>query len=454
MDQVLEEILSSTPVEAQHTKPPADYIPKKLAASEIKQIISMDTDKVDHLMNQVGELNANRSTLKQLFAEMNDLHHHYLQTDSLNKKELNPLKDLIFRLGDTSVSLNRLSSEIREGVLKVSMVPIGLLFDRYHEFVNDLTSDTNKQVEIEIIGEDTELEKIVIDEISEPLTHIISNVVEHAIESVEELKSLGKNEVAKLKLEAYHDNSEIVIEVTDDGRGIDLKKVKAKALEQGLFTGDELYQMSESDLKRLILNPEFSTVVDKGTKPEDRGEGLHIVQTNIEKLKGSIDIRSKEGQGTIIQVRVPLNLLVIKALKVKAGKEIMALPVSCIEEILKVGNDVILEKDGSKIINFHETSLPVFKLTDVFNLEPADVHDERVYIIVVQEENQSIGLIVDDTFGLEEIIIKPLGEFLRKESGFAGATIISDGNISLVPDVAELIQIATQKQPVPEKSIA
>jgi two-component system chemotaxis sensor kinase CheA len=202
-------------------------------------------------MNQVGELNANRSTLRQLFAEMNDLHHHYLEMDDFNKQELKPFKDLIFRLGDTSVSLNRLSSEIREGVLKVRMVPIGLLFDRHHEFVNNLTSSTNKQVELEITGEDTELEKMIIDEISEPLTHIISNAVEHGIETVIERNNLGKDETGKIKLDAYHENNEIVIEVTDDGQGIDLQKVKAKALEQGLFTGDELYTMSDSDLKNV-----------------------------------------------------------------------------------------------------------------------------------------------------------------------------------------------------------
>lgn len=454
MDLVLEEILSGIPVKTGHTEPPGNSIPKKLAASEIKQIIRMDTDKVDRLMNQVRELNANRSTLKQLFAEMNDLHRHYLEMDGFNKQELKPFKDLLFRLGDTSVSLNRLSSEIREGILNVRMVPIGLLFNRYHEFVKDLTSNTDKQVEIEITGEDTELEKIVIDEISEPLTHLISNTVEHAIENVDERKRLGKTEIAKIKLEAYHENNEIVIEVIDDGRGIDLKKVKAKALEQGLFTADELFKMPDSDLKRLILNPKFSTVDDKGRKPEDRGEGLHIVQTNLERLKGSIDIRSKEGQGTIIQIRVPLNLLVIKALKVKAGEEIMALPVNCIEEILKVRTDVLLEKDGNTVITIHDTTVPVFKLTELFNIEPVAGQGERVYIILVKTENKSIGLIVDETSGLEEIIIKPLGKFLRKESGFAGATIISDGNISLIPDITELIRIATNRRPVPEESAA
>jgi two-component system chemotaxis sensor kinase CheA len=212
--------------------------------------------------------------------------------------------------------------------------------------------------------------------------------------------------------------------------------------------------MSDSDLKLLILNPEFSTVIDTGRKPEDRGEGLHIVKTNIEKLKGSIDIRSEAGQGTQVQIRVPLNLLVVKALQVKAGEEVMALPVSCIEEILRVRTDVIFEEDGNKVIKIHDTTLPVFKLTEVFNIEPVEAHDERVYIIIVQAEGQSIGLIVDETAGLEEIVIKPLGEFLRKESGFSGATIISDGNISLIPDIAELIRIAKERRPVPEESIA
>lgn len=452
IDLVMEEILSGAPAKTAPIVSADDAIPRKLAASEIKQIIRMDTDKVDQLMNQVGELDVNRSTLGRLFAEMNDLHHHYLAMEGFNKQELKPFKELLFRLGDTSVSLNRLSSEIREGVLKVRLVPIGLLFDRYHPLINKLTSGTGKQVELEIDGEDTELEKMVIDEISEPLTHIISNTVEHGIEPADERKSLGKEETGKIRLKAYHENNEIVIEVTDDGRGIDLKKVKAEALKLGLFTGDELFKMSDSDLKRLILNPAFSTVTDQGRKPEDRGQGLHVVKTSIDKLKGSIDIRSKAGRGTIIQIRIPLNLLVIKALQVRAGKETMALPVNCVEEILKVSDSIIFDEDGHKFITIHDATVPVFKLTEVFNIEPVPSHDEKVYIIIVQADQQSIGLIVDETAGIEEIVIKPLGELLRRESGFSGATIISDGNISLIPDVAELIRIAKKHRTVAEEA--
>ncbi len=458
IDKVLEEILSSPLVQTQQTEqtePAGSYNPKNLAATEIKQIIRMDTDKVNHLMNQVSELNASRSTLKQLFADLNDLHQHYLEMDGFNKQELKPFKDLIFRLGDTSVSLNKLSNEIREGVLNVRMVPISLLFDRYHEFVNDLTSSIDKQVELEITGEDTELEKMVIDEISEPLNNIINNAVEHGIETVDERKGLGKKETGKIKLEAYHENNEIVIEVADDGQGIDPEKVKSKALELGLFTSDELLKISDSDLKLMILNPEFSTVIDKGSESANRGEGLHSAKTIIEKLKGTVDISSEAGKGTVVQVRIPLNLLVVKALQVKAGSEVMALPVNCIEEIMRVHNDVIIEEDGNKFIKIHDSTLPVFRLTEVFNIEPVETEaqDERVYIIIVQADQQSIGLIVDGTAGLEEIVIKPLGEFLRKESGFSGATVINDGNISLIPDIVELLRIAKERRIVQDESI-
>ena len=237
-------------------------------------------------------------------------------------------------------------------------------------------------------------------------------------------------------------------------QGIDSAKIKARALEQGLFSGDQLYKMSDNDLKRLILNPEFSTAAVKGKKSTGHGAGLHIVRNIIEQLNGSIDISSRAGKGTLIQIRIPLNLLVIKALKIQAGPEIMALPVNAVDEIIKVRRDDIREEDGCRVITVHDTTLPVFRLTEIFNIEPAKSLGERVYIIIVEAEGQSIGLIVDETLGLEEIVIKPLGEFLRRESGFSGATIISDGRISLIPDIAELIRIASERQPVPEESAA
>jgi two-component system chemotaxis sensor kinase CheA len=329
--------------------------------------------------------------------------------------------------------------------MKVRMLPISQLFNRYPRLVRDLTHNSDKQVQLEIRGGETELDKMIIEEISDPLIHIIRNSVDHGIETLTERRHAGKPERGTLTLEAYHESNHIVIEITDDGRGLDSDLIRAKALEKGFLSKEELNRMSDKELARIIMIPGFSTA-KKVSHTSGRGVGMDVVKKNIEKLNGIIEIDSTYGVQTQMRIKIPLTLAIIQALMVRVGTDLYTVPLSAVEETLRISETDTSMMEGVEVIHMRDKTMPIFRLSDMFGLTPDKQNDDRAYVVIVSTGMQQIGLVVDELVGQEEVVIKPLVDYLQENSGFSGATIIRDGKISLILDVYELVNMTIGMQ--------
>lgn len=417
----------------------------RLAEKMVKHSVRVDSKKIDSLMNQASELVISRAWFSQLFNEMKDFHHELTVNDALEQRGKKRFRDIIFRLSEATVSLGRISNELQEGVMKMRMLPIAQLFNRYPRLIHDLVRNNEKQVNLEIKGEETELDKMIIEEISDPLIHLIRNAVDHGIETVDERRKNGKHEVGKLQLEAYHESNHVVIEISDDGRGIDAEKIKAAALEKGLLKRSELDRMGTRELIDIIMMPGFSTV-GRITKTSGRGVGMDVVKQNIEKLNGTIEIETKAGEGTRIRLKIPLTLAIIRALMVRVGSEIFTIPLAAVEETLRIFDNDISFIEGIEVIHLRDKTLPLIRLSGVFNIDADSDKSGKEYVVVVSSGTKKVGLVVDLLLGQEEAVIKPLEDYLQEESGFSGATILGDGQISLILDVYELINLFLNSQ--------
>ena len=411
----------------------------------VRSSIRVDAEKIDYLMNQVGELVVSRAYFAQLVNEMRSLEQELLESSGVLKSQLKPLHEFAFRLSEAGVHLGRVSNELQEGVMKVRMLPIDQLFKRYPRLVRDLVHGTSKDIKLVTKGEETELDKMVIESISDPLIHIIRNSVDHGLETIEERLRKGKPAQGTLVLEAFHESDHIVLEITDDGRGIDSKRIKAKALEKGLARKEELERMPDQELTRLIMLPGFSTA-EKATKTSGRGVGMDVVKKNIEKLNGTVEISSELGKGTQLRIKIPLTMAIIQALMVRVGKEKFTIPLTTVEETLRVFRDEISEIEGVHVIHLRENTMPIFQLSQIYNIDRQGISEDKMFVVVVSTGTQELGLVVDELLGQEEVVIKPLADYLRVESGFGGATILGDGGISLILDIPELVKIAKENQ--------
>ena len=410
-----------------------------------KKSIRVDSEKIDSLMNQVGELVVDRSYFFQLFNDMRGLLQHLKDELGFEQKELKQVRAFTYRLGEAIASLSRTSNELQEGVMKVRMLPISQLFNRYPRLVRDLTHDSAKKVNLKLRGEDTELDKMVVEELSDPLIHIIRNAIDHGLESVQERKDSGKPEAGTLILEAYQESNHIVIEVMDDGRGIDPQQVKAKALERGVVSKEEADRMSPQELMRLITMAGFSTA-EEVTDTSGRGVGMDVVKRNIEKLNGALEIDSKLGVGTRIRLKIPLTLAIIPALQVRVGKNLFTIPLANVEETLRVRDQETSVIEGTEVIHLRGRTMPIFRLSGLFSIASDSKIHNASFVVVVNRGEQQIGLVVDELLGQEEVVIKPLVDYLQENSGFSGATIMGDGRISLILDVYELASITVNRQ--------
>jgi two-component system chemotaxis sensor kinase CheA len=428
-------------------KPPEERRPAQKTGERVfKKSVRVDADKIDSLMNQVGELIVDRSYFFQLFNEMRALQQQLKDSAALDQKEMKLIRTFTYRLGEAIVSLGRTSNELQEGVMKVRMLPIAQLFNRYPRLVHDLTHHSvDKQVQLEIKGEDTELDRMIIEEISDPLIHIIRNAVDHGFETTAERKRAGKPEVGTLVLEAYHESNHIVIEIIDDGRGINPERIKAKALERGLYSKEELERMGTRELMRLIMTPGFSTA-EQVTSTSGRGVGMDVVKKNIERLNGTLEIESKVGLQTQIRLKIPLTLAIIQALMVRVGGNHFTIPLANVEETLRIFEHQTSIIEGTEVIYLRGKPMPIVRLSTLFSIPVNRDSDSKVFVVIVNSGFQKIGLIVDELMGQEEVVIKPLADYLQEKSGFSGATIIGDGRISLILDVYELINMAMNQQ--------
>jgi two-component system chemotaxis sensor kinase CheA len=325
--------------------------------------------------------------------------------------------------------------------MKVRMLPIAQLFSRYPRLVHDLVKSTQKKVSLEIHGEDTELDKMVIEQIADPLVHIIRNAVDHGIEDVGERLQKGKSEEGMLRLEAYHESNFVVIEISDDGRGMDPEQIKAEALAKSFVDEEEVDGLNEQELLALIMRPGFSTASEV-THTSGRGVGMDVVKDNIEKLNGTIDIVSTIGAGVTFRIKIPLTLAIIPALLVRVQSELFTIPLPTVDETLRIKRDEISTIEGMEVYYLRENTVPLIRLAELFSMRQAAADPEELFVVIINTGARQVGLIVDELRAREEVVIKPLEDYLQEKSGFSGATILGDGSISLILDVYELVQLA------------
>ena len=417
---------------------------EEIRDKKVKKTIRVDADKIDTLMNQVGELVVDRSFFYQLFNEFRDLQSYLKETTGIDQKEIKLLRTFTYRLSEAISALSRTSNELQEGVMKMRMLPISHIFNRYPRLVHDLSRNSDKKVKLIIRGEDTELDKMIVEELSDPLIHIIRNAIDHGLESTEERLRLGKPETGILELEAYQESNHIVIEVTDDGRGIDPNRIKTKAIERGLYTHEDLEKLTNRELTNLILAPGFSTA-ENISNTSGRGVGMDVVKKNIEKLNGTLEIDTVPGRKTQMRLKIPLTLAIIHALMVRVGTDMFTIPLANVDETVHINEYDTSVVEGVEVIYLRGATLPIFRLSSLFNVR-SDKDSNKSFVVIVETDGQRTGFVVDELLGQEEVVIKPLEDYVQEKSGFSGATIVGEGQISLILDIYELVKMTARKQ--------
>jgi len=325
--------------------------------------------------------------------------------------------------------------------MKTRMLPIGKVFNKFPRMIRDLSRELNKKIELVLAGEDTELDKSLVEEIGDPLVHIIRNSCDHGIETPEERIAKGKPEQGTISLKAYNEGNQIVIQIDDDGKGLDPQMLKEKSFEKGIITEKESDNMSDKDAFTLIFKPGFSTAAAV-TSVSGRGVGMDVVKTNIEKLNGMIDIDSEVNVGTTIKLKIPLTLAIIQALLVGVQEEHYAIPLASVLETVRISKDEIYTVEGKSVMRLRDDVLSLVHIGDIFEVERILDASEHAYVVVLGLGTSKLGLIVDTLVGQEEIVIKSLGDYLKGIEGVAGATIRGDGGVTLIVDVAALMSMA------------
>ena len=342
----------------------------------------------------------------------------------------------------TTQNLGRITSELQEGVMKIRMVPIGTIFNRFPRVVRDLSRDLGRKVNLVIEGEDTELDKTVVDDLLDPIMHCVRNSVDHGIEPPAIRKDAGKDETGTLLLRAANEGNMIVIDVVDDGGGIEVDKVRDKAIKKGLISPNKV--ISNQDAYNLIFLPGFSTS-DKISNVSGRGVGLDVVKTMVEKLKGSISVTSERGKGSKFSIRLPLTLAIIQALLVRVGKEVYSIPVANVIESQRVRRENINTIDNYEVLNVRNEVISILRLSRLFNIKKTG-SDEYCFIVIVGSQEKKIGVLVDALIGEEDLVIKPLQDKLTSSPGIAGAAILGDGSVSLIIDVNQLLELGVKQE--------
>jgi len=424
-------------------QPPAGSLTssKKTVSSINASTVRMDLNKVEELLASVGELVVLRSGMAQLYEELKALYRHLQEQKILRHNELKPLKHLTVRMGEQVSGLTRTVNKLQEGVMSMRMLPVRHLFDRYPRMVRDLAKKLGKEVELNIIGEETRLDKRLIEEIADPLMHIIRNAMDHGIESPEERKKIGKRSTGTIDLMAFQEGNFVVVSVKDDGRGLDRESLISKAVLQGLMDKDYAKTLPDERVWELIFLPGVSTA-DGVSETSGRGVGMDVVRHNIEKIGGSIQVQSIPGNGTQIQLRIPLTLAIIKALLVQVGNQKLAIPLNSVKEAIRVRNGDVSSVEGFDIISLRQSTLPLIRLSKVFRGAGLPSKQDKIFVVVVKHGEIEAGLAVDRLVGQQEVVIKPLADYLTDQPGFAGASVLGDGSIALIIDLAAVLQRA------------
>ncbi|EES90546.1 chemotaxis protein CheA [Clostridium botulinum] len=376
---------------------------------KMHQSVRVDLERLDKFMNMVSELVIHRTRLEQI---------------SSNYK--------LAELNETLEQVARTTSDLQDLVMKIRMLPLETVFNRFPRMVRDLSVELNKDIDFMIKGQDTELDRTVIDEIGEPLIHLIRNAADHGIESREERIKAGKNPTGTIRLIAYQEGTKAIIKVQDDGAGIDVEKVRAKANKVGINTDG----MNESDIKNLIFAQGFSTN-EVVTDISGRGVGMDVVKTKISSLGGLVDVISEDGKGSIFTITLPLTLQIIQALLVKIGQETMAISLGYIDRVIDFEENNVMKTDNKEVIVYNDNVIPLVRVYEKLGLEKLD--SGKQYIVIVKVGEKTVGLLVDGLLGQQDTVIKPLGKTLKGLKEYIGATIYGDGLVTLILDVAALI---------------
>ena len=401
----------AAPVAAAPAKPVAPAA-KADGVKKASQTVRVDIGRLDKLMNLVGELVIGRARIERLVQEA----------------RLREFDEPLSQLG-------RISGDIQELVTKLRMVPVSFTFDRFPRLIRDLSKTLGKDIELVLEGQDTELDRTVIDEIGDPMVHLIRNSLDHGIERREDRRAVGKPEKGILKISAYQEGSGVIIEVSDDGAGIDPERVKQKAVERGILTEEEASVMTDEEAVQLVLIPGFS-MAKAVTDISGRGVGMDAVKTKVEALGGQLDLVSKLGQGTRVYVRLPLTLAIVLSLLIKVGNETYAISLENVEETILVKKENIKTVHGAPATLLRGEVLSLSDLGNVLETEMDDADRDEYPVVVVKIGKSKIGFIVNELIGQQEIVIKSLGRFLSKIKGITGGTILGDGNVALILDVA------------------
>ena len=413
--------------QASPAKPKAE---KKAApapvATTVEQTIRVDVKRLDHLMNLIGELVLGKNRLIKI---NDDVEERYEGEEFL--EELNQVVSIV----------SLVTTDLQIAVMKTRMLPIGKVFNKFPRMIRDLSRELGKKIELEISGEETELDKSIVEEIGDPLVHIIRNSCDHGVEGIEKRLESGKPETGIIGLKAYNEGNHIVIQITDDGAGMDADRLKMIAIDKGVISENEAEVMGDKEAFGLIFRPGFSTAAEV-TSVSGRGVGMDVVKTNIEKLNGIIDIESELGKGTVMKLKIPLTLAIIQALLVGVQEEYYAIPLASVLETVRINKDEIYTVEGRSVMRLREEVLSLVHIADIFEVDRVFDASEHAYVVVLGLAESKIGLIVDSLVGQEEIVIKSMGEYLKGMEGIAGATIRGDGGVTLIVDVAALMSMA------------
>lgn len=480
---------SETEVKPQETKKTEAKAPVKGApatGTHIQQgsVLRVDSKRIDYLLNLVSETVITKAAFNQTASQMSDIQVQFQAIDAAYREKIrrmfdqlpqyleeiqtgvsikeiktnitqefgdvvnyfdtfeSQLKNLSVKFRSSTQNLGRIAGELQEGVMKIRMVPINQIFSRFPRVVRDLQRDLNKKVNLVIEGEDTELDKTVIDDLLDPVMHCVRNSVDHGIETPEVRVAAGKPEEGTLLLKASNEGNQIIIDIADDGAGINVEKVKQKAISKGLIHPNKI--ISDQEAYQLIFMPGFSTA-DKISNVSGRGVGLDVVKTMIEKLNGTVSVTSEAGKGTKFSIRLPLTLAIIQGLLVRVGKEVYSIPIASVIESQRVKTEDISTIDNYEVLNVRNEVISILRLSRLFNIKETTQSDYS-FVVIVGSEEKKIGVMVDSLIGEEDVVIKPLRDQFTNSPGIAGASVLGDGSVSLIIDVRQLLELGVRQE--------
>ena len=426
----------AAPKPAQESKPAAQpakasadndaKTPPKKKVTTVEQTIRVDVSRLDHLMNLIGELVLGKNRLSKIYDDVEERYE--------GEQFLEELSNVV-----SGVSV--VTTDLQIAVMKTRMLPVGKVFNKFPRMVRDLSRELKKDIELVISGEETELDKSIVEEIGDPLVHIIRNSCDHGVEKPADRVQAVKPEKGTVHLKAYNEGNNIIIEIADDGKGLDPDVLINKSLEKGVINEKEADRLSEKEAFALIFRPGLSTA-EAVTNVSGRGVGMDVVKTNIEKLNGIIDIDSEKGKGTTIKLKIPLTLAIIQSLLVNVQEELFAIPLSSVLETVRITSEEVKYVEGKSVLRLRNEVLPLVHIADIYDVDRTYDTGEHAYVVIIGLAEKKLGLIVDELIGQEEIVIKSLGEYIKGIDGIAGATIRGDGRVTLIADVGALMDMS------------